>query len=83
MEKNPSLQIKALARLISEASSKHGTPLTADQATVAAKAVLGMFDLAGKGTLTALKQWVVERYESGPYADEGGDAANCAAEICC
>lgn len=76
-------QIEALAELIQRHASP---PLTDEQATAAARVMTSMFDLAGKGTLVAFKQWVKDMDAAGPYADIGGpdnQAQNCAAEICC
>lgn len=79
-------QIEALAELIQRYAEKAGRPLSSPDATLAAEAVTSMFDLAGKGTLTAFKHWVLTMEAAGPYANEGGtdtQAENCAGEICC
>lgn len=79
-------QIAALAELIRRHADEYGEALTTAQATTAARVVASMFDLAGKGTLGALKRWVVTMHEAGEYADIGGpdnQAQNCSAEICC
>ena len=78
--------IEALAELITRYADKSGQPLTTEQATIAARAVAANFDLAGKGTLKAFKQWVKDMIAAGDYMDVGGpdnQAQNCASEICC
>lgn len=81
-------QIEALAELILRFAAKQSPVLilSREQATLAARAVTSMFDLAGKGTLVAFKQWVLAMDAAGPYTDVGGNdnqGQNCAAEICC
>jgi hypothetical protein len=79
-------QIEALGELIKRYADKAGVPITEAQTTIAARAVASTFDLAGKGTLVAFKQWVLAMQAAGAYENVGGDdnqAQNCAAEICC
>lgn len=83
---DPAKQLEALAQIIFRYAEKKHDALTLEQATIAAEAINDTFDLAGKGTLDAFKDWVLDMQAAGPYMNEGGgdpQAQNCAARICC